>query len=88
MAPEVVRGEAYGPKVDIWSLGIMGLEMVEGEAPYQREARLRVSANPRHHSALLRVFLRCCLQADEDRRWSAQELLEVRKSKAAKGPAS
>ncbi|XP_063036846.1 serine/threonine-protein kinase PAK 3-like [Melospiza melodia melodia] len=87
MAPEVVRGEAYGPKVDIWSLGIMGLEMVEGEAPYQREARLRVFEllerngppklqNPRHHSALLRDFLRCCLQADEDRRWSAQELLQ------------
>ncbi|XP_071311444.1 serine/threonine-protein kinase PAK 3-like [Agelaius tricolor] len=87
MAPEVVRGEAYGPKVDIWSLGIMGLEMVEGEAPYEREARLRVFElierngppklqNPRHHSALLRDFLRCCLQADEDRRWSAQELLQ------------
>ncbi|XP_064261353.1 serine/threonine-protein kinase PAK 3-like [Passer domesticus] len=87
MAPEVVRGEAYGPKVDIWSLGIMGLEMVEGEAPYQREARLRVFElierngppklqNPRQHSALLRDFLRCCLQADQDRRWSAQELLQ------------
>ncbi|XP_063279344.1 serine/threonine-protein kinase PAK 3-like [Prinia subflava] len=87
MAPEVVRGEAYGPKVDIWSLGIMGLEMVEGEAPYQREPRLRVFdlierngppklQNPRHHSALLRDFLRCCLQADKDRRWSAQELLQ------------
>ncbi|XP_063278727.1 serine/threonine-protein kinase PAK 3-like [Prinia subflava] len=87
MAPEVVRGEAYGPKVDIWSLGIMGLEMVEGEAPYEREPRLRVFElierngppklqNPRHHSALLRDFLRCCLQADEDGRWSAQELLQ------------
>ncbi|XP_077646305.1 serine/threonine-protein kinase PAK 3-like [Lonchura striata] len=92
MAPEVVRGEAYGPKVDIWSLGIMGLEMVEGEAPYERMARVRVFElietngppklqNPRHHSALLRDFLRCCLQADQDRRWSAQELLQVRKSK-------
>ncbi|NWW15953.1 PAK1 kinase, partial [Falcunculus frontatus] len=87
MAPEAMRGEAYGPKVDIWSLGIVGLEMGEGEAPYQREPRLRVFElierngapklrNPRHHSALLHDFLRCCLQTDEDRCWSAQELLE------------
>ncbi|NXB44456.1 PAK3 kinase, partial [Leucopsar rothschildi] len=87
MALEMVRGEAYGPKVDIWSLGIMGLEMVEGEAPYQREAHVRVLElierngppklqKPRHHSALLRDFLWCCLQADKDRRWSAEELLQ------------
>ncbi|NXC08113.1 PAK3 kinase, partial [Orthonyx spaldingii] len=87
MAPEVMRGEAYGPKVDIWSLGIMGLEMVEGEAPYQSVAGLKVRApklqNPRYHLGPLRDFLCCCLQADEDRPWSAQELLQIRKSEPA-----
>ncbi|XP_064261059.1 serine/threonine-protein kinase PAK 1-like isoform X2 [Passer domesticus] len=72
MAPEVVTGQPYGPKVDIWSFGIVGIEMVEGEAPYWKETsgmpRLVIARRgipkllqPNLFSPWLCDFLSCCL---------------------------
>jgi len=43
MAPEVIRGFNYGTRVDVWSLGVVMREMLEGEPPFLQEPPLRVS---------------------------------------------
>ncbi|XP_058667737.1 serine/threonine-protein kinase PAK 1-like [Ammospiza caudacuta] len=97
MAPEVVTGQPYGPKVDIWSFGIVGIEMIEQEPPYLGESSGTATyliatvgtpqlRQPKLLSALLRDFLSCCLQTDEEQRWSAKELLQHPFVTSAKPP--
>ncbi|NWY07204.1 PAK6 kinase, partial [Nothoprocta ornata] len=87
MAPEVIARIPYTTEVDIWSLGIMVIEMVDGEPPYfsdspvQAMKRLRDSPPPRlknfhRTSPVLRDFLERMLTRDPLERATAQELLD------------
>ncbi|KAK3542474.1 hypothetical protein QTP86_027736 [Hemibagrus guttatus] len=87
MAPEVISRLPYGTEVDIWSLGIMVIEMVDGEPPYFNEPplqamrRIRDNLPPRlkesHKvSSVLRSFLDLMLVREPSQRATAQELLQ------------
>lgn len=87
MAPELISRLPYGPEVDIWSLGIMVIEMVDGEPPYFNEPPLKAMKmirdnlppklkNGQKASPLLKGFLERLLVRDPSQRGMATELLK------------
>uniref|UniRef100_A0A1A8N7I1 non-specific serine/threonine protein kinase n=4 Tax=Nothobranchius TaxID=28779 RepID=A0A1A8N7I1_9TELE len=87
MAPELISRLPYGPEVDIWSLGIMVIEMVDGEPPYFNEPPLKAMKMIRDNlppnlknlhkvSPLLKGFLDRMLVRDPAQRATAGELLK------------
>jgi serine/threonine protein kinase len=86
MAPEVIRGFEYDARVDIWSTGILAIEMAEGEPPLLDFHPLRAlfliatRGSPTlkdqdKWSAEFKDFLAKCLAMDPEDRLTASEAL-------------
>lgn len=86
IAPEILRGcgQSYNEKIDIWSLGIVVVEMVEIETPYyhlktNQGVTDAILNNYPHRlkkgSPMLKCFEERMLVKNPAKRWSAEELL-------------
>jgi p21-activated kinase 1 len=87
MAPEVIQSLPYGKEVDIWSLGIMGLELAEGAPPYLSEPPAKALymivvdgvpglSKKSDWSREFNTFISSCLEKDASKRPTADQLLE------------
>merc|ERR1711991_495199 len=86
MAPELIKGSRYDQRVDVWSTGIMAMEMAQGEPPYMEYPPLRALfmistkgipplTDPDRWSANMADFVSQCLLLDLKLRPTSTKLL-------------
>ena len=86
MAPEVIKSESYDYKCDIWSLGVMAMELVDHDPPYFNYPPMKALfmiikhglpelKNPDTVSSELKDFLKKCTEVEPSKRPEAKTLL-------------
>ncbi|KAM4700724.1 hormonally up-regulated neu tumor-associated kinase [Discoglossus pictus] len=88
-APELLARKKYGPKVDVWSIGVNMYAMLTGTLPftvepfslralYQKMVDKDMNPLPTHLSPAAINFLRCLLEPDPIKRPNIQQALANR----------
>ncbi|CAE6433955.1 unnamed protein product [Rhizoctonia solani] len=99
MAPEVILGQPYDTKADIWGLGITLYEMVTGAPPHADQDHMRALMlipklkppklpDSTDASKEMRDFMALCLRETPSDRLSAEELSKSKWIKSSKGSVS
>lgn len=89
MAPEVIQEVGHDSKADLWSIGILAMEMAQGQPPYATMHPMRAIfkiasgppaalEDPEQWSTNLRQFLSRCLVKEPKERATAKELLGMK----------
>ena len=88
MAPEIVRGESYGEKVDVWSAGVITFILLSGRPPFKGKSRDEIFASIKDSplsfegkewdriSDEAKDFIKKALDKTADNRATATELLD------------
>jgi serine/threonine protein kinase len=86
MAPEVIKGNYYNHKADVWSLGIIFFELLTGFTPFTGISKEDLTKNIEKGSYRLPKklklslpgldFLNSCLQYDSNIRMSWEQLVK------------
>ena len=87
MAPEIIEGKEYDEKVDWWSLGALGVDLMTGSPPFPGNNRAKIQDNilkkklvlPYYLSADAKDILNKLLQKNPAKRWGMQDMEKIKK---------
>lgn len=76
-APEVIAGEPFSQKSDVWSFGLVLLELVLKRPPQHLRPDLLTSLIPEHCNQVHKSIISSCLRVDPDGRPSFGKIVDL-----------